>query len=92
MAGSLGLNKRFGIEVSQLVGEEQWLALRKSKAFYLAEKRFDQQIKTEFRGKQDEEHYVDFPTASLEDDPENGLDSNSWRMTGYLSISLDEFI
>ncbi|KAL3954485.1 hypothetical protein ACCO45_010048 [Purpureocillium lilacinum] len=82
MAGSLGLNNRFATALSQLVGDEQWPALKKSKAFFLADKQFDEKTKRDFKGAEDEEHYVNFPTAQLEDDPENGLQSNSWTLTG----------
>ncbi|KAH7157318.1 hypothetical protein B0J13DRAFT_592817 [Dactylonectria estremocensis] len=82
MAGSLGLNKRFAEAVERLVGEDQWYELKKSKAFFLANKLFDREIKKSFQGSQDEEYFVNFPTAKLEDDPDNGLESNTWRMTG----------
>ncbi|GJN78794.1 hypothetical protein PLIIFM63780_002303 [Purpureocillium lilacinum] len=71
-----------GTALSQLVGDEQWPALKKSKAFFLADKQFDEKTKRDFKGAEDEEHYVNFPTAQLEDDPENGLQSNSWTLTG----------
>lgn len=83
MAGSLALNQRFAEAVEDLVGEEQWRGLKKSKAFFIAESQFDEEVKRDFGGKLDEEYYLNFPTASLEDDPENGLESSTWRMTGY---------
>ncbi|POR37011.1 hypothetical protein TPAR_02793 [Tolypocladium paradoxum] len=82
MAGSLGLNERFRYAVRELVGEEKWLELSKSKAYSLAEKQFDQEIKRQFRDKSDEEYFVNFPMANLDDDVNNGLESNSWRLTG----------
>ena len=82
MAGSLGLNQRFLEAVKILVGEDQYNELRKTKGFWLAERAFDREVKKAFRGRPGEEFFVNFPMASLEDDPENGLESNTWRMTG----------
>ena len=82
MAGSLGLNQRFLDAVKNLVGEDQYHELRKTKGFWHAEKCFDREIKKAYRGDQNEEHFVTFPMANLEDDPANGLASNMWRMTG----------
>jgi len=82
MAGSLGLNKRFGDAVKNLIGEEEFFRLKKTKAFFLADRQFDNEIKIRFRGKATEEYFVNFPMADLEDDPRNGLESNCWRMTG----------
>ncbi|TGO63683.1 hypothetical protein BCON_0011g00230 [Botryotinia convoluta] len=80
MAGSLGLNQRFVQAVKELVGEDAYYHLRKTKGFELATKQFDQSIKTSFRGDPDEDYYVNFPMADLEDDPFNGLQSNTWNM------------
>lgn len=82
MAGSLGLNKRFVEAVKNLVGDDQWNELRKTKGFWLAEKQFDREVKRSFRGDAEEEYFINFPMADLEDDPENGLENNCWRMTG----------
>ncbi|KAK2691598.1 hypothetical protein QWA68_007810 [Fusarium oxysporum] len=82
MAGSLGLNKRFSSEVENLVGEDQWFQLKKSRAFHLASKQFDREIKRSFRGGIEEEYFINFPTAKLEDDLDNGLEASTWRLTG----------
>jgi len=82
MAGSLGLNQRFLDAVKSLVGDDQYHDLRKTKGFWLAEKTFDREVKKAYRGDPNEEYFVTFPMASLEDDPDNGLNSNTWRMTG----------
>ncbi|KAJ3537626.1 hypothetical protein NM208_g6234 [Fusarium decemcellulare] len=82
MAGSLGLNKRFSSEVESLVGEDQWFQLKKSKAFHLASKQFDREIKRSFQGEAEEEYFVNFPTAKLEDDLDSGLEASTWRITG----------
>ncbi|ENH65841.1 Heat shock 70 kDa protein 12A [Fusarium oxysporum f. sp. cubense race 1] len=85
MAGSLGLNKRFSSEVENLVGEDQWFQLKKSRAFHLASKQFDREIKRSFRGGIEEEYFINFPTAKLEDDLDNGLEASTWRLTGLIN-------
>jgi hypothetical protein len=82
MAGSLGLNQRFVEAVKNLVGEDQFADLRKTKGFLLAEKSFDREVKRAFKGDPNEEYFVNFPMASLDDDPDLGLEANCWRMTG----------
>ncbi|KAM3507960.1 hypothetical protein MY10362_001463 [Beauveria mimosiformis] len=47
-----------------------------------ASQQFENEIKLEFSGDLNEEFYVDLPGADLEDDPENGLLGNEWKMTG----------
>ncbi|KAH6633887.1 putative hsp70 protein [Chaetomium sp. MPI-SDFR-AT-0129] len=82
MAGSLGLNQRFAEAVKNLVGDDQFANLRKTKGFLLAAKSFDREVKRAFKGDQDEEYFVNFPMASLNDDPDLGLEANCWRVTG----------
>ncbi|EKD16179.1 hypothetical protein MBM_05473 [Drepanopeziza brunnea f. sp. 'multigermtubi' MB_m1] len=82
MAGSLGLNKRFEEAVRNLVGEDQFYSLRKTKGYAQAVQQFDRSVKTAFRGDLDEDYYINFPMASLADDPANNLISNCWNMTG----------
>ena len=82
MAGSLGLNQRFIEAVKNLVGEDQFNELRKTKGFWLAERAFDKEVKKAFRGNANEEFFVNFPMACLEDDIDSGLESNTWRLTG----------
>ncbi|KAG5948550.1 hypothetical protein E4U60_001463 [Claviceps pazoutovae] len=84
MAGSLGLNDRFAAAVEELVGDDQWLKLKMSKAWSIAEKQFDQEIKKSFRGELDVEYYVNFPMASLREDEDGGLVSDTWRLTGLV--------
>lgn len=86
MAGSLGLNKRFEEAVKNLVGEEEYLRIKKTKAWLRANTQFDREIKCAFRGKPSEEYFVNFPMADLNDDPANGLESNCWRMTGLVDL------
>ena len=54
-AGSLGLNQRFAEAVANLVGDDQYYRLKKTKGFALAEKQFDREVKKAFRGHQSEE-------------------------------------
>lgn len=84
MAGSLGRNQRFASTIASLVGDEQWMPLKKSRAYYLAEKQFDREIKRAFRGILSETYFVNFPMAKLKDDPDSKLESSTWTMTGYV--------
>ncbi|KAL8758202.1 MAG: hypothetical protein Q9199_001665 [Rusavskia elegans] len=82
MAGSLGVNKRFAQAVQNIVGEDQFFHLRKETGFEEAMKQFDKTIKTAFRGDLDEDYYVNFPRAKLDDDLPNRLEANCWNMKG----------
>ena len=82
MAGSLGLNKRFEQAVKDLVGEDQYFHLRKTKGFEKAVEQFDRSIKTAFRGDLEEDYFVNFPMSNLKDDPINNLESKTWNMKG----------
>ena len=85
MSGSLGLNKRFKQAVKELVGDDQYVNLRKTKGFEEAVTQFDRSIKTAFRGLSDEEYFVNFPMARLHDDHENGVEANCWNMKWYVT-------
>ncbi|PNP76464.1 hypothetical protein FNYG_10202 [Fusarium nygamai] len=82
MSGSLGLNKRFAEAVRDLIGDEEWLRLKSLDAWALAERQFDQEIKTSFTGDIYDEFIVNFPGARLEDNVEEGLERDSWFMSG----------
>jgi hypothetical protein len=88
MAGSLGLNKLFAEAVKNLVGEDQWYHLRKTKGWAQAEEQFDKSVKLAFRGNSDEDYFINFPMAELQDDPAQNLKSNSWNMTGLVLLSI----
>jgi hypothetical protein len=45
-------------------------------------KTFDENIKPEFRSRDDEDQYVTFPKANLKDDPAKGLKSDTITVTG----------
>ncbi|PQE04134.1 hypothetical protein CJF31_00003249 [Rutstroemia sp. NJR-2017a BVV2] len=69
MAGSPRLNRRFEQAVKDLLGEEAYFHLRKTRAFEQATRQFDTQIKTAFRGDLEEDYLVNFPMTDLKDDP-----------------------
>jgi len=75
------LNKRFEQVVKDIVGEDQFVTLRKTKGFRLAMEQFDVSIKTAFRSV-DEEYFVNFPMANLKDDPANNIQSNCFNLKG----------
>lgn len=81
LAGSLMLNKRFGEFVKNIVGEEEFFALQKTKAFSQAMRTFDQEVKTSFKSDQDQSWYVSFPMARLKDDPVNNLQADTLTLT-----------
>ena len=85
MAGSLGLNKRFAEAVQNIVGDDQWPTLKKSIGWAKAQREFDKQVKPAFKGHVDEDFFINFPQADLEDNPDENLTSNCWNMSGYVS-------
>lgn len=89
MAGSLGLNKRFEEAVKNLIGEEEFFRIKKTKAWFRANIQFDREIKPAFRDKPSEEYFVNFPMAGLEDNPGSRLDSNTWKMTRWVDFSMN---
>ncbi|TGO25935.1 hypothetical protein BPAE_0069g00070 [Botrytis paeoniae] len=80
MAGSLGLNKRFEEAIKELVGEDQFYALRKTRGFTHAVEYFDLRVKTAFRGNEVEDYIVNFPMADLQDNKGKNLVSDCWVM------------
>ncbi|KAF5561842.1 Hsp70 family heat shock protein [Fusarium phyllophilum] len=82
MSGSLGLNRRFAEAVQNLIGDEEWFRLKNHEAWPLAERQFDQSIKTAFNGDLEDEYIVNFPGAYLEDDDEERLLRDTWFMSG----------
>lgn len=82
MAGSMGLNKRFEDTVRQVVGDEQFVNLKKTVGWAKAVNEFDKSIKTAFDGDVTDIHYINFPKSELEDDPAERLFNNCWEMTG----------
>lgn len=82
MAGSLGLNKRFEQAIQDITGEDQFFYLRQTKGFEEAKLQFDKSIKVSLRGGTDEEYFVNFPMARLQDDPENNIQATAgtWKV------------
>jgi hypothetical protein len=83
MAGSLGLNRRFEEAVKKLVGEAVYAELRDHKGYSNALRMFDRDVKRSFSGEPDEEYYVSFMMAGLDDKPDAGLEGNHWTMKRY---------
>ncbi|KAK4446880.1 actin-like ATPase domain-containing protein [Podospora aff. communis PSN243] len=86
MAGSLGVNKRFEEAVKELVGKTIFADLRVHKGYGRAMQMFDRDVKRPFNGDPDEDYYVSFRMAGLEDNTEAGLEGNDWTMKGHESI------
>ncbi|KAF5964023.1 Hsp70 chaperone protein [Fusarium bulbicola] len=82
MSGSLGLNKRFAAAVRDLIGDEEWFRLKSLSAWALAERQFDQEVKTSFTGDSDDDFIINFPGARLDDNVDEGLERDSWFMSG----------
>ena len=86
MAGSLGLNKRFEEAVKNVIGDEEFFRIKKSKAWFRALTQFDREIKPAFGGKSKEEYLVNFPMADLPDNPSSGLERDVWKVTGFVDL------
>jgi hypothetical protein len=80
VAGSLILNKRFEEAVKNIVGEEEFLELKKTEGFAEAVKTFDREVKPAFCGDKDQTWNVSFPMATLQDDPANNIMANCLRL------------
>jgi hypothetical protein len=80
MAGSCILNKRFEEAVKNIVGDENFLKLKKTEGFADGVKQFDREVKPAFRGDPDQAWNINFTMAKLEDDPENNLMDNCLRL------------
>ena len=85
LAGSLMINKRFEEAIKEAVGEEQYITLRKHKAYRTAMQFFDESVKPRFNPHEQDENdgtfYVNFPMAGLKDDPANNISSNCFNVT-----------
>ncbi|POS73475.1 hypothetical protein DHEL01_v208126 [Diaporthe helianthi] len=91
MAGSLGLNRRFEFAVRAVVGEEQFVNLKKTVGWSKALLDFDKNIKTAFNGDTRVKHYVSFPMARLRDDSEKHILGNCWEMSGLSSKKFNDW-
>ena len=80
VAGSLILNKRFEDAVKNIVGEEEFLELKKTEGFADAVKTFDREVKPAFTGEKDQAWNVNFTMGNLQDDPANNIQANCLRL------------
>lgn len=80
MAGSLILNKRFEEAVKNIVGDEEFIDLKKTEGFADAVKQFDREVKPAFCGDKDQAWNVNFTMGNLEDDPTNNIQANCLRL------------
>ena len=87
LAGSLMINKRFAEWVKTIVGERQYIDLRETNAYRLAMRQFDEIIKPGFRSRDDEDQFLNFPMANLQDDPAKGVKSNCITLTGFVDTA-----
>ena len=76
------INKRFEQWVKDMVGERAFLDLRETNGYRFAMKHFDVVIKPSFRSKDDEEQYINFPMAKINDNPEKGIKMNTLTLSG----------
>jgi hypothetical protein len=70
------LKKRFGELVKNIVGEEEFLVLKKKTGFAHAMRTFDQEVKPAFVSDPNRSWFINFPLANLKDDPANDLQAN----------------
>ncbi len=80
IAGSLILNKRFEEAVKNLVGDEEFLELKKTEGFADAVKQFDREVKPAFCGDKDQAWNVNFTMGNLQDDPASNIQANCLRL------------
>ncbi|KAF2258188.1 hypothetical protein CC78DRAFT_556655 [Lojkania enalia] len=82
LAGSILVNKRFEQWVRDKVGENTFYSLKGTSAYKRGMRYFDQAVKPGFGcGDDEEEHYINFPMAHIEDDPANGIRANTLILT-----------
>ena len=77
------LNKRFEQWVKDVVGERAFFELKETNGYRLAMKQFDEIIKPSFRSRDDEDQFINFPMANLQDNSAKGIKSNSITLTGF---------
>lgn len=81
MVGSIALNRRFKAAVEEIIPSDRWNELKSSKAMTGASLQFENEVKRSFDGDLDEEYWVKFRGANLEDDLDKNLSSDEWKMT-----------
>jgi len=84
LAGSLVLNRRFEDYVKNIIGDEAFMSLRKTDAFSIAMKTFDQEVKPNFTDDPNKSWFVSFPMARLAEDPVNNLLADCLQLKWYV--------
>lgn len=72
-AGSRVLKSKFEDYIKSIVGDEQFLVLKKEKGYAAAIRTFDREVVPGFTGDPSKSWFIHFPMAGLEDDPVNNL-------------------
>lgn len=67
--------------MKNIVGDEQFLELKKTAGFDDAMKSFDREVKPSFGSDPNQAWNINFTMAGLKDDPANGVQSNALRLT-----------
>lgn len=84
------INKRFEAFVKRTVGEECFRNLRETNSYQHAMKAFQENVKPGFRGREDEEQWVNFPMGNIPDDAKRGVRANTITVTAYDSTIFDQ--
>jgi hypothetical protein len=71
------INRRFENWVKDMVGERVYLDLKETDAYRRAMKDFDENIKPEFRGEEDDATFVNFAMANIPDNIPKGIRGNT---------------
>jgi hypothetical protein len=80
LGGSSILTWRFEAFIMGIVGDEDFLELKKTEGYAEAVKTFDREVRPSFVGDSNQEWNISFPMASLEDDPANNILANCLRL------------
>lgn len=75
------INKRFEEYVKNLVGERCFIDLKETNGWRHAMKTFDEIVKPAFRGREDEDYYINFPMANIPDNADCGIKANTVTTT-----------
>ena len=81
------INKRFEQFIEDIVGEDDFVILRKHKGYQHAMKQFDVSVKPAFTSS-DDEFFINFPRAGLKDDYANNICDNCLSLTGWVGSFL----
>jgi hypothetical protein len=81
IAGSMMINRRFEDYIKSKVGERCFFELKETNGWRHAMKTFDENIKPGFRGRDDEDQYINFPMANIPDNAHRGIKANTITVT-----------